>query len=297
MEEQPEYSGIFEKLEESGEMVAPDTPITRFYKTDIAENQYPNLDGPVSNEVHEFSDAVEAGEMVEEFAIAAGADLVGFSHVKDSFVFKGVHIDHQYSVAIGLEMDHELIQTAPDPPSGVEVLRAYWRLAEVAIKVASFIRSLGYPAKAHHPRSYAGYPPTILQTVAGLEAGFGEVGRLGVLITEEYGPRIRIATITTDLELPDGKRKEFGVKEFCSECHVCQEACQGDAIPETMEVVRGHMKYTIDPWKCLPEFAKYDGCNICVAKCVFNKSRDELPRFIESVKRNKQSANGKDAIC
>jgi len=74
------------------------------------------------------------------------------------------------------------------------------------------------------------------------------------------------------------------VKEFCEGCTVCQEACQGDAIPDRREVERGYLKYTIDPWKCLPEFAKYDGCNLCVAKCVFNKPRDEIEKFVEFVK-------------
>jgi len=287
MSDPPAYARIFEYLEKNYGLASPDTPITRFYKHEISEIQYKNLDGPVNPEQYSVSDPEDAAEMIREFANAAGADLVGFTWVKEDFVFEGNSIDQQHCVVLGKEMDYDLIQTAPDPPSGVEVLRAYWRIGDVACKVAAFIRSLGYPARAHHPRSFVDFPPTILQTVAALEAGFGEVGRLGLLITEERGPRVRIASVTTDLPLPDGERKKFGVRELCEECHVCQEACQGDAIPEKRTVVRGHLKYTIDPYKCLPEFAKYDGCNLCVAKCVFNKRPEDLKRFIATISRQR----------
>ena len=279
----PKYSNIFEYLEENYGLDAPDTPLTRLYKSEIAEIQYPNLDGPVTKEKILFEDRESAAEMVRSFAKGAGADIVGFTSVKGNFVFEDQTILQKNCVVLAVEMDYDLIETAPESPSGTEVLRAYWYLADIAIKVARFIRSMGYPAQAHHPRSYADFPPTILQTVAAIEAGMGELGRHGVLITPEFGPRVRVATVTTDLELPKGGRKEFGVDKFCSGCHVCYDACEGDAIPMEKTVVRGHRKYTIDPYKCLPEFAKYDGCNICVARCVFNKRPEALRPFIRTL--------------
>ncbi len=287
MSDQPEYEDIFEYLEENYGMESPDTPITRFYKKEIAEIQYKNLDGEVSAEIFDFPNPKAAADMVKEFAQAAGADLVGFTKRKDPFIFKGVTVEQENCVVLGKEMDFDLIQTAPDPPSGVEVLRAYWRLGDIVCKVAGFIRSLGYPARAHHPRGFVDFSPTILHTVAALEAGLGEIGRMGLLITEEFGPRVRVATVTTDLDLPDGTRKHFGVREFCASCHVCQDACRGGAIPEKMTMVRGHLKYTIDPYKCIEHFAKYDGCNLCVSRCVFNKKPADLERFISTLKQKK----------
>jgi len=48
MVEQPVYQKIFEYMLEHYEFKAPDNPLTRFYKWDIAENQYYNLDGPMN---------------------------------------------------------------------------------------------------------------------------------------------------------------------------------------------------------------------------------------------------------
>ena len=280
----PVYRNIFEHLEENYEMMCSDTPSARFYLEDIYLAQYNELDGPVNPKRQEFVSPDEAAALITEFAGRVGADLVGFTGVKEHFVYQGVTVPHDFAVVIGVEMDFELIATAPEPPSGLEVLRAYWTLGGVANKLAKFIRFLGYAALAHHPRAYVNYPPTILHTVAALEAGLGEIGRHGLLITQEFGPRVRFATITTELPLPQGEKKSFGVDAFCSSCPLCREACQGDAIPDEKAEERGFFKYTIDPYKCLPHFARYDGCNLCVSKCAFNKRGEELKEFIKGLK-------------
>ena len=279
----PVYGNIFDYLEENYEVVSSDTPLAHFYLEEIYQKQSEEMDGPVSQEKQGFASPEEAAALIREFAGKAGAGLIGFTEVKEHFLFQGVDVSQDFAVVIGVEMDFALIDTAPEPPSGLEVLRAYWTLGGVANKVAGFIRFLGYAARAHHFRSYVNYPPTILHTVAALEAGLGEIGRHGLLITEELGPRVRLATITTELPLPQGERKVFGVDAYCSSCPLCREACQGDAIPDEKTEERGFFKYTIDPYKCLPYFAKYDGCNLCVSKCAFNKKGEELKEFIKGL--------------
>jgi ferredoxin len=280
---QPVYDNIFEYLYDNYEFKAPDNPLTRFYKKDIFENQYPGLDGEVNSEKQSFESPEEAVSLVKEFALAAGADLVGFIRVADSIVFEGIDVPHKWAVVMAMEMDFDLIETAPEAPSGTEVLHIYWKLGAVTVKVAEFIRDLGYPARGHHPRGSHGRGPTILHTRAAIEAGMGEAGRMGLLITKEFGPRVRVSTVTTDLELLQSEEIHFGVDEYCESCHLCQQACEGDAIPDEKKEERGFMKYTIDAYKCLPHFAEYDGCNLCVSKCAFNRRKQDLERFIEQI--------------
>jgi epoxyqueuosine reductase QueG len=280
----PVYGNIFEYLSEHYEFLAPDNEITRFFKKDIYEIQYMNLDGPVNPEKTIYEKPEDAAKLVEDIARSAGADLVGFTRVSDEFVFDGVEVSHEYAVVLAVEMDYDRINTAPEPASGTEVLRGYWRLGAIAVKVAEFIRNLGYSAKAHHPRSFRGQPPTILHTRAAILAGLGETGRHGLLITKEFGPRVRAATVTTELPLPVNQPTSFGVDEFCQNCTLCMDACEGDAIPKEKNEVRGIIKYTIDPYKCLPYFAKYDGCNLCVSECAFNKPPNEMEDFLAKIK-------------
>ena len=73
------------------------------------------------------------------------------------------------------------------------------------------------------------------------------------------------------------KRTKQGMNE------ICRDVCDGDAIPEEQEVVRGVLKYTIDPYKCLPYFAKTDGCAKCISRCAFNRKPEELRELIATL--------------
>lgn len=285
MTDPPEYRGIFQYMVENYQDLDKNSPSEDFWVRDLEENQYRRLDGPVNPERFRFSDHREAGEAVREFALSAGADIVGFTRVTPDIVFKGAEVPGEFAVVIGYGMDFDAMDTAPDPPAGKEALRAYWRLGWIVMKTAEFIRSLGYPARGHQVRTFISDPPTVLNTLAGVRAGLGEVGRLGLLITEEFGPRVRLGTVTTDLTLPEGSEKKFGVDEFCSHCEICADKCAGEAIPRAKGIERGHEKYTIDPYKCLPEFAKYDGCGICIKVCPFNRRSEVMGEFLAGVKR------------
>ncbi len=210
---------------------------------------------------------------------------MGFTNITEDLIFKGTKVKGKYAISLGFEMDFDAINTAPDPPAGIEALRAYWRLGWIVMKVSEFIRSLGYQAQGHQVRTFLGDPPTVLHTLTAVRAGLGEVGRSGLLITPELGPRLRVGTVTTELELPILGERTFGVDEFCSHCTICADKCNGEAIPYEKKMERGVLKYTINYEKCLPEFAKYDGCGICIKVCPFNRKREEMELFLKGVEK------------
>ncbi len=285
MSEPPEYTGIFQYIVENFEDPGKSSPEEKFWVKDLEENQYKRLKGPVNPRRTEFSSPEEAALQIRVFAEAAGVDIIGFTSVYPSMVFKGADIKERYCIVLGYEMDHKAIDTAPEDPAGKEALRAYWRLGDMVMKVAEFVRYLGYPATGHQVRTFLKDPPTILNTVAGYHAGLGDVGMLGLLITPEFGPRVRLGTITTDLPFPQGKKIDIGLQEFCQRCKICAIECMGDAIATTKKDERGHFKYTIDPKKCVPPFAKYDGCGVCIKVCPFNRTREGMKVFLPAVKR------------
>jgi len=64
------------------------------------------------------------------------------------------------------------------------------------------------------------------------DAGLGTIGRIGLLITPELGPRVRLSVVTTDLPIIiDKKKKDNSVIEFCTKCKKCAEVCPTEAIP------------------------------------------------------------------
>jgi epoxyqueuosine reductase QueG len=132
---------------------------------------------------------------------------------------------------------------------------------------------MGYTAYAHHPRASRKLPARILHIPTAIEAGLGELGRNGLLITQKYGPRVRLGTVTTNLPLTPDVPISFGAAAFCEKCEICVKESQCNAIPDNKTLVRGVRKYTVDPYKCGPYFGEYDGCSVCMKVCVFNKKQ------------------------
>ena len=85
------------------------------------------------------------------------------------------------------------------------------------------IRSLGYEAIPCGNDTTQSIPLAI-------DAGFGELGRNGLLITPEFGPRQRICKVLTNLPLVADKPIDFGMQSYCETCHACGFACPAKAI-------------------------------------------------------------------
>ena len=62
---------------------------------------------------------------------------------------------------------------------------------------------------------------TALSIPIAAQAGLGELSRMGTLVTEEYGSRVRLAKVFTDLEIKPDRPKTFGVWAFCKRCKKC----------------------------------------------------------------------------
>jgi len=92
-------------------------------------------------------------------------------------------------------------------------------------------------------------------------------------VTEDYGPRVRLGVVTTDMPLePDGP-VDLGIEDFCRICMKCADNCPSGAIPrDEMRLDRGVLKWTIDQEKCY-RFWRENGtdCAICMNSCPYSK--------------------------
>lgn len=85
-------------------------------------------------------------------------------------------------------MKYGMVSNAPFPPTVIETGRKYLECAFISIIIANYIRNLDYSARAHIAGSnYQGILPPLAYL-----AGLGELGRIGIIVTEEYGPRVRL---------------------------------------------------------------------------------------------------------
>lgn len=81
---------------------------------------------------------------------------------------------------------------------------------------------------------------------AAVLCGLGELGLHGALLTDEFGPFVRVCFVLTDLELDGTPLKE---PHLCDKCGECVRSCPGHAISDDGRV---------DPWQCA---VYYNGAN------------------------------------
>ncbi len=102
-------------------------------------------------------------------------------------------------------------------------------LDQAAQQMALFLEENGYRAFVV-PGLGTGYTdgaPGILSHMAVANvSGMGSMADNGMIVTPEYGPRVRLATIVTDCPLPPGSP----VQDQCTHCRLCREACPSAAI-------------------------------------------------------------------
>ena len=223
-------------------------------------------------------------------ARALGAGIVGITEIADSDVYLGCTVPYRYAICLGLPMDRSKMETVPQRPAVVEVMRAYVRAGRVAVGLARHIRRLGWPARAYaNPNSV-----DILQIPLAVRAGLGQLGKHGSLISAEYGSNFRLATVVTDLPMILDRPVDLGVDDLCAHCRRCTLDCPPDAITDTKQMVRGTRKWYVDFDKCVPYFAKTAGCGICIEVCPWSEP-GRGPELSRRLLAKRASGKGKPA--
>jgi ferredoxin len=278
--------GIMTRMDE---YLAPNQPPrSKEYRQRMVDQQFPRLDGPVAKKKVDLSPE-DATNLIKEKAFELGADLLGYTELDPRFAIKGEDVAGKWAVSLAIEMDYDDIATAPEERSGIEVTRAYYILGKILIELAAFIRSLGHKALAHHPRSMYGRIGAIHHKPIAYMAGLGEIGRNTLLITPEFGPRVRVATISTELEVVPDEPMDLGIAKYCDKCKKCMRFCPTGSIPEErtettyIEAPRAEKVkvWRLDYDKCLPFFIRTDGCAVCIKECTFNRLPDDALGFLE----------------
>ena len=237
-------------------------------------------------EPYPFETDEQATHDLRKVAKLFEADLFGVCEFDERWMYSGVYDeaigdskpidlpeDLPFVIVIGESMDLGLTATVPSALSGSATGLGYSYDSVTLITLAQYIRNLGYRAYASMNDSSLGIPLAV-------QAGFGEVGRHSLLITEEYGPRLRLGRIFTDLPLTVSHPKSFGVKEFCSVCDRCAAACPPKAIsndaPSTQIYNRSNLigvkKWTVDAEKWFKfSINQNTDCSICIRVCPYNR--------------------------
>lgn len=232
---------------------------------------------------------------ISDWLKKTGAHSVGFTVLKDYHLYshKGrgprtgdpILHNHENAIAITVEMDHRMMQSAPAGSAVMESSEQYLRSGIHALKVAGFIRQLGYEATAHIDGKY-----DLICPLVAADAGLGVIGRMGLLMTPGAGPRVRISVVTTNMPIALSEPKqERTVLDFCNHCRKCAQVCPADAIPEgPRKSIDGIERWQINSERCY-HFWTLSGtdCGRCITVCPYSHPDNGLHRFVRwGIKNN-----------
>jgi len=195
-----------------------------------------------------------------------------------------VDFDHPYAVVFTVEMDYRFVTSAPRLPVVVESSHRYLEAAKVALALAANIRALGWDARAHIDGNYLAVLPPL-----GAAAGLGEVGRMGLLVTESHGPCVRLGMVSTNLPLACDQPRPFGLQSFCRLCQKCARNCPARAVPAGADPPKGGWRIS---WEDCYHFWRRTGtdCAICLGSCPYAKPDTFIHRLLRVMVRGLPAA-------
>lgn len=243
-------------------------------------------DTPVAPEQVPVDDPAAMSAEVKRIATFFGADLCGITDLDTRWLYE-TRVDTRdmsaapndlpegltHVIVLGHEMEEDLVATYPSALAGAATGREYSHEAAIVMQLAAYIRNLGYEATAS-------MNDTGLVIPFAVKAGLGEYARNQMVITPQYGPRLRFSKIFTNLPLTHDAPKPQGVRAFCDICTKCADACPVKALPfgppdvtnDNSSSIKGVRKWTSDAAKCFGFWAKLSSdCAICMRVCPFNR--------------------------
>ena len=197
-------------------------------------------------------------DVFEKYAISLGINKIGYVDVPSDIIFQDRSILFKKAIVLTMEMDKYAVNMAPSPQTQANGIVTYDELGKKTNLLAQYLRENGFSSHPSHPAG-----GLVVYTKLAKEAGLGNIGRHGLLITPELGPRQRISALFISAEnLPDtSSEAHLWISEFCASCGKCIKKCPSQAIVEK-NTPQG-LKTKIITDLC-------HGCTICMKECSFN---------------------------
>ncbi len=230
-------------------------------------------------------------DVLKDFARSLGADLVGIADLKR---LKGIRTyppdlldKYTRAVSIAVRLSDGVIDAIVDRPTPLyqqHYTKVNALLDDIAVRVSQHLQSLGavaVPIPASQLLDKEEWHSYISHKAVSIAAGIGWQGKSLLLVNRMYGPRVRLATVLTDLDLdPDSP-----VKNLCARCSACADACPARAIKnvnttlhyrdrdEALHFERCVVRVTEN---CNLPFIEAPICGVCIRACPFGQKKHKV---------------------
>jgi epoxyqueuosine reductase len=226
-------------------------------------------------------------EKIETLLLGETPDLlVGFAKIDASFgaEFAGFG----YAVSIAARLDPATIDEIDDRPTQ-RYLALYHdtnqKLTRIVLRLSAMLDKNGVKNLPIKPTMedakldsdyYRTLRTAFSHKMAATKAGLGWIGKTDLLVTEAYGPRVRLATVLLQNGLTDGDVGSPILMSRCGSCNLCVQKCPAQAANGKLWDTTVDRDQFYDAFKCR-EMCRYltktsldvelSICGICVAVC------------------------------
>jgi epoxyqueuosine reductase QueG len=188
------------------------------------------------------------------------------------------------AISLVMRFEPSELEGLEEGPTGT-YYRGYLRLnaglETAAAALANELRAAGYRAEHVEPTvPEEGYDQVVDWGDAGVfphktaatRAGLGWIGKTALFVSPEFGPRVRLATVFTDLALPAGTPVEHS---RCGSCRSCVDACPAGAGRDVRWEAGMARDALYDEKACELETERYPDlggvCGVCMAVCPWGR--------------------------
>jgi epoxyqueuosine reductase len=187
------------------------------------------------------SSTKDAFSLLERVALDAGASSFGVASVEKMSLGSSIPppagevAGFRHAVSIGCRLSDSIMDSLVDGPS--RLYAYHYRIVNreldaIALRVANAIQRMGYdacPIPASQIVDWESNVGHASHRWAAYHAGLGWYGRNNLIISPQYGARVRYVTVFTTLPLPEGQP----LLRDCGDCRACIGVCPAGAIAET----------------------------------------------------------------
>ncbi len=216
------------------------------------------------------SDCTDISNAVRAKARELGYGEVGFVRFDKRYIYSSrrSHVRQDLPNAICLAVEQDYVKTQEIPGMTAEEAQgdAYLKQAELSIMLAEYLLQSGYSAQISGPVWHFG--PVIPMFV---QAGLGQLGVNGQLLSPHFGSRARLQVLITDAPLTYDSPVDYGIYKLCETCQICFMRCPGKAIQAQRVWFRGVEKNKLITRRCRPVMTRFSGCGICIKVCPVQK--------------------------
>lgn len=215
--------------------------------------------------------------------------VAGLSAVKEEIrEISGSLIEaYPRALSIGIRLQDSIVNLLNDRSSYENVLEYEThgydvinnRLDEFASIVASMIQRSGYkvmPLPVAERIDSDRVCASLSHKVTARLAGFGWIGKNCLLVTPQYGPRVRWTSVLTDAPFEENKEV---MESRCGNCNQCMQICPAQAIKGRNYIEHEPRELRLDVSKCEKYFSelkaagKLEICGMCLYACPFGKGK------------------------